>query len=80
MDIESNQLFGSIRACCCLIHGLPDRHHESVSRLVEGELSDQQVAVISGNKSMQMLRRCTYLRAEDLVEELDAIAKGKRLS
>lgn len=24
MDIESNQLFGSIRACCCLIYGLTD--------------------------------------------------------
>ncbi len=78
MDIESNQLFGSIRACCCLIHRLPDLHHESVSQLVEGGLSEQQVAVISGHKSMHMLRRCTHLKAEDLVEELDAIAKGKK--
>ncbi|EPC4053598.1 tyrosine-type recombinase/integrase [Vibrio parahaemolyticus] len=55
-----------------------DLRHESVSRLVEGGLSDQQVAAISGHKSMQMLRRYTHLRAEDLVEELDAIAKGKK--
>ncbi|MCD2149144.1 tyrosine-type recombinase/integrase [Vibrio parahaemolyticus] len=52
--------------------------HESVSRLVEGGLSAQQVTAISGHKSMQMLRRYTHLRAEELVEELDAIAKGKK--
>ncbi|MDF4719804.1 tyrosine-type recombinase/integrase [Vibrio parahaemolyticus] len=55
-----------------------DLRHESVNRLVEDGLSDQQVAAISGHKSMQMLRRYTHLRAEDLVEELDAIAKGKK--
>lgn len=51
-----------------------DLRHEAVSRFVEGGLSDQQVAAISGHKSMQMLRRYTHLRAEDLVDELDAIA------
>jgi integrase len=50
-----------------------DLRHEAVSRFVEGGLSDQQVAAISGHKSMQMLRRYTHLRAEDLVGELDAI-------
>ncbi|UAW98754.1 site-specific integrase [Halopseudomonas nanhaiensis] len=50
-----------------------DLRHEAVSRFVEGGLSDQQVAAISGHKSMQMLRRYTHLRAEDLVDELDAI-------
>lgn len=50
-----------------------DLRHEAVSRFVEGGLSDQQVAAISGHKSMQMLRRYTHLRAEDLVNELDAI-------
>ncbi|MCA2468726.1 hypothetical protein LAZ37_15230 [Vibrio alginolyticus] len=34
-----------------------DLRHESVSRLVEGGLSTQQVTAISGHKSMQMLRR-----------------------
>ncbi|MCR9338984.1 tyrosine-type recombinase/integrase [Vibrio alginolyticus] len=48
-----------------------DLRHESVSRLVEGGLSTQQVTAISGHKSMQMLRRYTHLRAEDLVEELE---------
>jgi len=58
--------------------GLDDLHfhdlrHEAVSRLVEGGLSDQEVAAISGHKSMQMLKRYTHLRAEDLVTKLDRI-------
>ena len=48
-----------------------DLRHEAVSRLVEAGLGDQEVAAISGHKSMQMLRRYTHLRAEDLVGRLD---------
>lgn len=48
-----------------------DLRHEAVSRFVEGGLSDQEVAAISGHKSMQMLKRYTHLRAEDLVNRLD---------
>lgn len=54
-----------------------DLRHEAVSRLVEGGLSDQEVASISGHKSMQMLQRYTHLRAEDLVARLDRI-DGRR--
>ena len=59
--------------------GLADLHfhdlrHEAVSRLVEAGLSDQEVASISGHKSMQMLKRYTHLRAEDLVAKLDRLA------
>ncbi|MGX8882094.1 tyrosine-type recombinase/integrase [Methylovorus sp. SPW-M1] len=54
-----------------------DLRHEAVSRLVEAGLSDQEVASISGHKSMQMLRRYTHLRAEDLVTKLDKISDGK---
>jgi integrase len=50
-----------------------DLRHETVSRLVEAGFSDQQVASISGHKSMQMLKRYTHLRAEDLVAKLDSI-------
>lgn len=50
-----------------------DLRHEAVSRLVEAGLSDQEVATISGHKSMQMLRRYTHLRAEDLVDRLDRL-------
>lgn len=52
-----------------------DLRHEAVSRLVESGLSDQEVASISGHKSMQMLRRYTHLRAEDLVAKLDSLRK-----
>lgn len=48
-----------------------DLRHEAVSRLVEIGLGDQEIAAISGHKSMQMLKRYTHLRAEDLVERLD---------
>lgn len=50
-----------------------DLRHEAVSRLVEAGLGDQEVAAISGHKSMQMLRRYTHLRAEDLVRRLDQL-------
>ena len=58
--------------------GLADLHfhdlrHEAVSRLVEAGLSDQKVSAISGHKSMQMLKRYTHLRGEDLVSELDKV-------
>lgn len=55
-----------------------DLRHEAVSRLVEAGLTDQEVASISGHKSMQMLRRYTHLRAEDLVGKLDALASPRR--
>lgn len=50
-----------------------DLRHEAISRLVEAGLTDQEVASISGHKSMQMLKRYTHLRAEDLVTKLDKI-------
>ncbi len=52
-----------------------DLRHEAVSRLVEAGLSDQEVSAISGHKSMQMLKRYTHLRAEDLVEKLDRVMR-----
>jgi hypothetical protein len=42
-----------------------DLHHKAVSRFVEAGLSNQEVAAISGHRSMQMLKRYTHLRAED---------------
>lgn len=69
-----NKVFGQIKKGKDI--GLGDLHfhdlrHEAVSRLVEAGLSDQKVSAISGHKSMQMLKRYTHLRAEDLVDELD---------
>jgi integrase len=52
-----------------------DLRHEAVSRFVEAGLSDQEVAAISGHKSMQMLKRYTHLRAEDLVARLDRASR-----
>jgi integrase len=67
-----NKIFGKIKKDI----GLADLHfhdlrHEAVSRLVEAGLGDQEVSAISGHKSMQMLKRYTHLRAEDLVAKLD---------
>jgi integrase len=55
-----------------------DLRHEAVSRFVEAGLSDQEVSAISGHKSMQMLKRYTHLRAEDLVSKLDAVQIQRR--
>ena len=54
-----------------------DLHHEAVSRFVEAGFSDQEVSAISGHKSMQMLKRYTHLRAEDLVEKFDLLPSRK---
>ena len=50
-----------------------DLRHEAVSRFVERGFSDQEVSAISGHKSMQMLKRYTHLRTEDLVAKLDRL-------
>jgi len=55
-----------------------DLRHEAVSRFVEAGFSDQEVSAISGHKSMQMLKRYTHLRTEDLVVRLDQVAKLKK--
>ncbi|MAA75463.1 MAG: integrase [Salinisphaeraceae bacterium] len=55
-----------------------DLRHEAVSRFVEMGLGDQEVASISGHRSMQMLKRYTHLRAQDLVARLDSISGNGR--
>ena len=62
------------RSVGCSDFRFHDLRHEAVSRFVEAGLSDQEVSAISGHKSMQMLKRYTHLRAEDLVEKLDRLA------
>ena len=47
-----------------------DLRHEATSRLFERGLNTVQVAAITGHKTLQMLKRYTHLRAEDLVELL----------
>ena len=43
-----------------------DLRHEATSRLFEKGLNPMQVAAITGHKTLQMLKRYTHLRAEDL--------------
>ena len=50
-----------------------DLRHEATSRFVKAGLSDQQVSSITGHKSMQMLRRYTHLRSEDLANIISNI-------
>lgn len=47
-----------------------DLRHESASRLFECGLHPMQVASITGHKNLNMLRRYTHLKAEDLVAML----------
>ena len=47
-----------------------DLRHEATSRLFEKGLNPMQVAAITGHKTLQMLKRYTHLRAEDLVGRL----------
>lgn len=44
-----------------------DLRHEAATRLFEQGLNPMQVAAITGHKTLQMLKRYTHLRAEDLV-------------
>ncbi|KAJ3472782.1 hypothetical protein NLI96_g13256 [Meripilus lineatus] len=55
--------------------GLHDLHfhdlrHEAISRLVERGLNIMEVAAVSGHQTMQMLKRYTHLRAEDIALKL----------
>ena len=50
-----------------------DLRHEATSKFVEAGLSDQEVSSITGHKSMQMLKRYTHLRSEDLVSKISNI-------
>lgn len=47
-----------------------DLRHEAASRLFEKGLNPMEVASITGHKTMQMLKRYTHLRAEDLAKKL----------
>jgi len=47
-----------------------DLRHEAVSRFFEKGLREMQVAAITGHKTLQMLKRYTHLKAEDLAKLL----------
>ena len=48
-----------------------DLRHEATSRLFEKGLNVIEVATITGHKTLDMLKRYTHLRAEDLAKKLD---------
>ena len=59
----------------CLRAGIEDLHfhdlrHEAISRLFEKGLNVMEVSTISGHKTVQMLKRYTHLRIEDLVKKI----------
>ena len=47
-----------------------DLRHEATSRFVEAGLSDLEVASITGHKSLQMLKRYTHLRTDNLSDKI----------
>jgi len=47
-----------------------DLRHEATSRFFEKGFNPMQVAAITGHKTLQMLKRYTHLKAEDLAELL----------
>ena len=47
-----------------------DLRHEGTSRLFEKGLNVMEVAAITGHQTLEMLKRYTHLRAEDLVKKL----------
>jgi integrase len=47
-----------------------DLRHEATSGLFEKGLNPMEVAAITGHKTLQMLKRYTHLKAEDLVGRL----------
>jgi len=55
-----------------------DLRHEATSRFFEQGLGIQEVAAITGHKTLQMLKRYTHLRAEDLAVKLAGLAAGGR--
>ncbi len=48
-----------------------DLRHEVASRLFEKGLNQMEASVVTGHKTLQMLKRYTHLRAEDLAAKLD---------
>lgn len=47
-----------------------DLRHEATSRLFEQGLNVMEVAAVTGHKTLQMLKRYTHLKAEDLAKKL----------
>ena len=62
-------------AAACTRAGIEDLHfhdlrHEATSRLFERGFNPMEVSSITGHKTLQMLKRYTHLRAEDLAKRM----------
>jgi len=72
--IEGNGLSHAFTDACrrAGIEGLHfhDLRHEATSRLFEDGFAIQEVAAITGHQTLQMLKRYTHLRAEDLAKKM----------
>jgi integrase len=71
---DSDQVVYEFRQACkkAGIVGLRfhDLRHEATSRLFEKGLNPMEAASVTGHKTLQMLKRYTNLRAEDLAKKL----------
>jgi integrase len=73
-DANTDKIVNEFRAACKAagIIGLRfhDLRHEATSRLFEIGLNPMEAASVTGHKTLQMLKRYTHLRAEDLAKRL----------
>ena len=73
-DLQSSSITHSFQKACRTAKiddlNFHDLRHEATSRFFEKGLNPMQVAAITGHKTLQMLKRYTHLKAEDLAELL----------
>ncbi|EQD28257.1 phage integrase family protein [mine drainage metagenome] len=73
-DLIDSSITSAFKSAC-KVAGIDDLNfhdlrHEATSRFFEKGLNPMQVATITGHKTLQMLKRYTHLKAEDLAEML----------
>ena len=73
-DVKVDTVTRSFERACrrAAITGLTfhDLRHEATSRLFEKGFNPMEVSAITGHKTLQMLKRYTHLRAEDLAKRM----------
>ena len=73
-DVKADTVTRSFERACrrADIDGLTfhDLRHEATSRLFEKGFNPMEVSTITGHKTLQMLKRYTHLRAEDLAKRM----------
>ncbi|WP_437556860.1 site-specific integrase [Acidithiobacillus sulfuriphilus] len=73
-NVKADTVTRAFERCCkrAAIEGLTfhDLRHEATSRLFEKGFNPMEVSAITGHKTLQMLKRYTHLRAEDLAKRM----------